>query len=73
MRTPKFRYTEWVGLQDPDLDTQRPDWDDIRDWGELYDLAEDPSETNNLYRVEEWRDTRQMLSKILHGGWFEHN
>ena len=73
MRTPAFRYTEWVGFQDPDLDTQRPDWDDIRDWGELYDLAGDPSETNNLYRVEEWRDTRQMLSKILHGGWFEHN
>ena len=52
---------------------QRPDWDDTRDWGELYDLAGDPSETNNLYRLEEWRDTREMLSKILHGGWFEHN
>merc|ERR1712110_412648 len=73
VRTPQFRYTEWVGLQDPDLDTQRPDWDDIRDWGELYDLAGDPSETINLYREEEWRDTREMLSKILHGGWFEHN
>ena len=73
MRTPQFRYTEWVGLLDPDLDTQRPNWGDIRDWGELYDLAGDPSETHNLYRLEEWQDTVQMLSKILHEGWFEHN
>ena len=73
MRTAQYRYTEWVGLQDPELDTQRPDWGDIRDWGELYDLEEDPNETRNLYRLEEWNDTKNSLSKILHEGWFDHN
>ena len=73
VRTPQFRYTEWVNLQDPELDTQQPDWGVYRDWGELYDLNEDPNETNNLYRLDEWHDTKKMLRKILHGGWFEHN
>ena len=73
VRTPQYRYTEWVSLLDPELDTQRPDWGAYRDWGELYDLWADPNETNNLYRIEEWHDTKKMLRKILHGGWFEHN
>ena len=73
VRTPQYRYTEWVGLQDPGLDSQKPDWDDLRDWGELYDLWEDPNETRNLYRQDEWRDTIELLSELLHGGWYEHN
>ena len=73
MRTPQFRFTEWVGLQDPGMDTQEPDWDSQRDWGELYNLEEDPSETNNLYRLEEWYDTVVMLRKTLYGGWLDHN
>ena len=55
------------------MDTQEPDWDSQRDWGELYNLEEDPSETNNLYRLEEWYDTVVMLSKTLRGGWLDHN
>ena len=73
MRTPQFRFTEWVGLQDPGMDTQEPDWDSHRDWGELYNLEEDPNETNNLYRLEEWHDTVVLLRKTLHSGWLEHN
>ena len=73
MRTPQFRFTEWVGIQDPDLDTQEPDWGSPRDWGELYNLEEDPNETNNLYRLEEWHDTVVLLRKTLHSGWLEHN
>ena len=73
VRTPQYRYTEWVSLQDPELDTQQPDWGAYRDWGELYDLWADPNETNNLYRLDQWHNTKKMLRKILHGGWFEHN
>ena len=73
VRTPQYRYTEWVDLQDPELDTQEPDWGTYMDWGELYDLGEDPNETNNLYRLDQWHDTKKMLRKILHRGWHEHN
>ena len=73
VRTPQYRFTEWVDLLDPELDTQQPDWGAYRDWGELYDLAEDPNETNNLYRLDQWQDTKNMLRRILHGGWHEHN
>ena len=73
VRTPQYRFTEWVDLQDPELDTQQPDWGAYRDWGELYNLEEDPNETNNLYRLEEWHDTVILLRKTLRGGWLEHN
>ena len=31
-------------------ETQAPDWANPEDWGELYDLWEDPQENVNLYR-----------------------
>ena len=73
LRTPQYRFTEWVNLLDADLETQQPDWGNFRDWGELYDLFVDPNETNNLYRNDEWLETKLMLRNILQNGWFEHN
>lgn len=73
MRTPQYRYSEYVRLQDPDLATQQPDWDSPVGWGELYDLFEDPDETKNLYREQDWHDIKLMLRKILYAGWSEYN
>jgi len=73
VRTPQYRYSEYVRLQDPDLMTQEPDWDSPVGWGELYDLFEDPDETKNLYREQEMHDTKLMLRKILYAGWSEYN
>ena len=50
-------------------ETQAPDWANPEDWGELYDLWEDPQENTNLYRREAAHHTRQSLRKILHRGW----
>ena len=52
MRTERYRLTEWVYLRDEGQETQAPiwDWDQHADWGELYDLWEDPQENTNLYR-----------------------
>ena len=52
MRTPQYRYSEYVRLQDPDLMTQEPDWDSPVGWGELYDLFEAEWVTE-FYRVSE--------------------
>ena len=73
VRTPQYRYSEYVRLQDPDQETQQPDWDSPVGWGELYDLFVDPDETNNLYRDQDWHDTKLMLRKILYAGWTEYN
>ena len=71
MRTERYRLTEWVYLRDEGQETQAPiwDWDQHADWGELYDLWEDPQENTNLYRREAAHHTRQSLRKILHRGW----
>ena len=73
VRTPHYRYTEYVSLLDEGLDTQQPDWDSPRDWGELYDLSVDPLETKNLFRQEGWEEVRNTLSQTLHQGWSQHN
>lgn len=36
-----------------------------QDWGELYDLKRDPSETNNLWDSEDHQDTRARLTNRL--------
>ena len=51
MRTEQYRYSEYVNLVDGDqelAETQAPDWTSPEDWGELYDLTNDPEETVNL-------------------------
>ena len=73
VRTSQYRYTEYVNLIDDGLETQQPDWDNPQDWGELYSLTEDPLETNNLYRQEDWQEIRNKLQETLHAGWSPHN
>ena len=52
VRTRRYRYTEWVYVEDEGLETQAPIWEEAQhaDWGELYDLWSDPQENTNLYR-----------------------
>ena len=73
VRTPLYRYTEYVSLLDEGLETQQPDWNNPRDWGELYDLSGDPLETKNLFRREGWEEVRDKLSQTLHQDWSQHN
>ena len=73
VRTPQYRYSEYVNLLDDGLETQAPDWTSPEDWGELYDLNIDPMETINLYRQQESYDIKIMLRKILYAGWSQHN
>ena len=76
VRTEQYRYSEYVNLVNGDqqvADTQAPDWTSPEDWGELYDLASDPEETVNLYRIEEFHDVKLSLRKILYAGWTDHN
>lgn len=42
-----------------------------RDWGELYDLAEDPGESHNLWVHSDYRDLKEKL--LLHALWQEMN
>ena len=51
MRTPQYRYSEYVRLQDPDQETQQPDWDSPVGWGELYDLFVDPDDDRRTLQV----------------------
>ena len=73
VRTPLYRYSEYVNLIDDGLETQQPDWDNPADWGELYDLSVDPLETKNLYRQEGWEEVRDTLRQTLQEGWSQHN
>ena len=73
MRTPQYRYSEYVNLIDEGLETQEPDWSHPEDWGELYELGGDPLETRNLYREEDWGEVRDSLQELLHAGWSQHN
>ena len=69
-------------------ETQAPDWANPEDWGELYDLWEDPQENVNLYRSpfnlwrsvyirvcrdDSYHDTKLELRKMLRQGWTQHN
>ena len=67
------RYSEYVMLKNLNEETQEPDWSNVRDWGELFDLFSDPEETVNLFRNQEYDEVREMLSGILHDGWTKYN
>ena len=73
VRTAQYRYSEYVNLIDDGLETQQPDWDNPEDWGELYDLSDDPLETRNLYRQQGWQEVRDKLRQTLQEGWSQHN
>ena len=50
-------------------ETQAPDWANPEDWGELYDLWEDPQENVNLYRspFNLWRSVFTTLYPCVQG------
>ena len=43
------------------------------DFGELYDLVNDPMENVNLIHDENYKDIIAYLQKILHQGWYQYN
>jgi len=71
--TNQYRYTEYVGLTDPETEEQQPNWGDVHDWGELYDLEADPQENFNLYRDHDFLQLKVQMRKLLHAGWYTHN
>ena len=71
--TEQYRYTEWVGLNNGGLEEQTPNWSDARDFGELYDLVNDPLENINLIYNDDYQDIIADLRKLLHKGWRTHN
>ena len=71
--TEEYRYTEWVSLTDFGLEEQTPNWGDPQDWGELYDMVNDPVESVNLFHSEDDQDTIDELKQALHKGWHSHN
>merc|ERR1719220_2441305 len=64
--TSQYRYTEYVGLTDAETEEQQPNWGDVHDWGELYDLEADPQENFNLYRDHDYLQLKVQMRKLLH-------
>ena len=48
IRTPDFRYTEYVNIKNLGDFIYEPEWDNPADHEELYDLRNDPQENVNL-------------------------
>ncbi|PIK56566.1 hypothetical protein BSL78_06534 [Apostichopus japonicus] len=65
MRTSDYRYSEWVGFNHT---TFQMDWEDLHA-SELYILANDPSEDNNVAQDPTYIDIVQEMSSKLHQGW----
>ena len=66
MRTPRYRYTEWVHFETaPHF---KPKWDRV--YGvELYDHQIDPEENHNVASDDAYKVIVAGLSKQLHQGW----
>ena len=71
--TEQYRYTEYVSLNNVDEEAQAPNWSDPIDFGELYDLVNDPMENINLIHEEGYENIIEDLQKVLHEGWYQHN
>lgn len=66
MRTPEYRYTEWVYFENDPV--YKPDWDDVRGV-ELYDHEIDPDENINRAEDPDYQAVVQELQTQLHLGW----
>ena len=71
--TEEYRYSEYVNIRNVNQEEQEPNWSDPIDFGELYDLVNDPLENINLFHNEDHQDTIADLKKLLHQGWHQHN
>jgi len=69
MRTAEWHYTEWVGVTHLGGADYQPDWENQRDWPELYNLIDDPQENWNLARQSDYSQVLQELSSQLRAGW----
>jgi arylsulfatase A-like enzyme len=58
IRTDRFRYTEWKERETNDVIAR-----------ELYDHSKDPFEAHNVVDVKEYRETANMLARMLEAGW----
>ncbi|ELU07221.1 hypothetical protein CAPTEDRAFT_18188 [Capitella teleta] len=66
MRTPSFRYTEWVKFSnEPKFE---PDWNALHGV-ELYDHRTDPEENHSRAHDASYKSIREMLSRQLRAGW----
>ena len=73
VRTAEFRFSEYVNLLNEETDLQVPAWDDIVQFGELYNLISDPQEDFNLYHNHDFHEIKIALRKVLHHGWSDYN
>ena len=71
--TEQYRYSEYVNLNNLATEEQTPNWGDPYDFGELYDLVNDPLENTNLIHDEAYDDIIKELKQLLHQGWHHHN
>ena len=69
VRTEKYRYTEWVGIELLDNGAYQPNWDDQAATSELYDLEMDPEENLNRIHHDYYKKIVPLLSQKLRGGW----
>lgn len=69
IRTQKYRYTEWVGINLLKRGAYQPNWKDQAATSELYDLEIDPEENVNRIDDDNYKNIIPTLSKKLRGGW----
>merc|ERR1711971_27645 len=63
----------WPDRNSAETEEQQPNWGDVHEWGELYDLEADPQENVNLYRDHDYLELKVQMRKLLHAGWYDHN
>ena len=72
IRTPKYRYTEWVQIEVLEGHDYAPKWEEAC-WAEfhteLYNLREDPEENRNIVTNEDLTSIVEELSFRLRRGW----
>ena len=73
IRTKRYRYTEWVGIDLLEGGAYRPNWEDQAATSELYDLEIDPEENINRIDEDNYTNIIPALSQKLSGGWRRTN
>ena len=70
IRTKSHCYTEWVKISvDGDGISYEPEWDNLCDHAELYDLDNDAEENHNVYHDGQYADIVNDLRGRLKAGW----
>jgi len=69
IRTPEWRYTEWVGIKYKGNNNYSPDWHIQKAKPELYSVLNDPQENFNVAEKPENAEVVESLSLKLRSGW----